>query len=111
GAAYASPVPLTVDGASAIVTETADSIVAISPADGKVLWTTPFRVRYNAVTPVVAGTTVVYSGSGQGTNAVTVEKGGTGLTAKNLWSTKDNASQFSTPIIKDGWMYGISDRD
>jgi outer membrane protein assembly factor BamB len=110
GAAYASPVSMKIEGSSAIVSETAGNIVALSPADGKLLWKTPFKVRYNAATPVVEGSTVLYSGSGKGTTAVSIEKSGDGLKANNLWTTNENAVQFNTPIIKDGYVYGISDR-
>src|SRR5205823_10706018 len=63
GAAYASPVLATVDGAKAIVSETRRNIVAVSASDGKLLWETPFAVRYNAFTPMVDGHVLVFSGS------------------------------------------------
>jgi outer membrane protein assembly factor BamB len=111
GAAYASPVLLTVDGLTAVVAETADSIVAITPAEGKELWKRPFKVRYNACTPVVDGQTVIYSGSGSGTYAVTIEKQGDKLTSKDLWKNTDVAVQFDTPVVKDGLVYGVTDDD
>lgn len=111
GAAYASPVLASIDGMQAVVSETAGNIVAISPADGKLLWKTPFKVRYNAATPVVDGTTIVYSGSGKGTTAVELDKTADGLKAKNLWNENADAVMFSTPVVKNGLFYGISDKD
>jgi outer membrane protein assembly factor BamB len=42
---------------------------------------------------------------------VTIEKQGDELTAKELWSNKENAVQFDTPVLKNGLLFGISDRD
>jgi outer membrane protein assembly factor BamB len=108
GTSYASPVLDTVGGDKEIIAETAANIVGIGVADGKLLWKTPFKVRYNAATPIVDGPTIIYSGSGRGTNAVKIEKQGEGLAAKELWSNKENVVQFNTPVLKNGLLFGIS---
>jgi outer membrane protein assembly factor BamB len=112
GTAYASPVLLTLGGAREIVAETATNIVGLDAADGKLLWKTPFAVKgrmgYNAATPMVEGQTVIYSGSGRGTTAAKIEKEGDALAAKELWSNKENSVQFSTPVLKNGLLFGIS---
>lgn len=110
GAAYASPVLLTVDGVKAVVAETASSVVAVS-LSGKKLWGTPFAVRYNASTPMAVGQTLIYSGSGRGTKAVTLAKAGDDLTATDLWTNKDDATIYNTPILKDGFVYGLAPDD
>lgn len=111
GAAYASPVLVTIDGAKVLVAETAKSIVAIGVSDGKLLWRLPFEVRYNAVTPIADGPTVIYAGMTKGTYAVKLEKGGDGLTAKELWANKDNSPQFSSPVLKNGLVFGITSQN
>jgi outer membrane protein assembly factor BamB len=117
GTAYSSPNLLTMDGAKVIVAETAGKIVGLGAADGKLLWQTPFATTkgkgrgYNAATPMVDGQTVIYSGSGRGTNAVKLEKEEDKLAAKELWSNKDNSVQFNTPTQKDDLVFGISERD
>lgn len=108
GTAYASPVVDTVEGGKEIVAETAANIVGIGVANGTLLWKTPFKVRYNACTPIVDGSTIIYSGAGSGTKAVKVEKQGEGLAAKELWSNKETAVQFNTPVLKNGLLFGIS---
>lgn len=110
GAAYASLVLITVDGVKAVVAETAGSIVAVSMS-GKKLWSTPFSVRYNASTPMAVGQTLIYSGSGRGTFAVKLEKKGDDLTATDLWTNKDDAAIYNTPILKDGFVYGLAPDD
>ncbi len=108
---YASPVLMTIGGTKLIVAETERRIVAVNAADGKLVWETPYAVQgrgYNAVTPVVDGQTLIYAGSGRGTKAVKLERGGDGFVAKELWSNADKSVQFSSPVIKNGLVYGLS---
>jgi outer membrane protein assembly factor BamB len=113
GSAYASPVLLTVDGAPTIVAETAGNVVGVS-ADGKLLWKTPFPKgggrTYNACTPVLDDQTVIFSGANRGTKAVKLEKGGDAIAVKELWNNPQTAVQYNTPVLKDGLVYGITDR-
>jgi outer membrane protein assembly factor BamB len=113
GPAYASPVLLTIAGTKQIVTLTEKSIVAVDATDGKLLWQRPFlpqRRAYNAATPIVDGQTVIYTGAGRGTLAVKIDKQGNGFAAQELWSNPDLAPQFNTPVLKDGLLFGQSDR-
>ena len=113
GPAYASPVLMTVDGTKQLVAQTEKELVGISVADGKLLWKVPTPPKgrfYNAATPIVDGQTVIYTGQGQGTRAVKVEKQGDGFVAKELWSNEKLGTGFSTPVLKDGLLFGLSDR-
>jgi outer membrane protein assembly factor BamB len=113
GPDYGSPALLTVAGTKQIVTPTEKSIVGIAVADGKLLWERPFvpaRMAYNAATPIIDGQTVIFTGKGRGTTAVKIEKKGDGFEATDLWSNPDLAPQFNTPVLKDGLLFGLSDR-
>ena len=113
GPQYASPALLTVEGTKQIVTLTQKSIVGVGVADGKLLWQRPFVPQsraYNAATPIVDGQTVIYTGAKRGTKAVKIEKKGDGFAATELWSNPDTAPQFNTPVLKDGLLFGLSDR-
>ncbi len=113
GSAYASPVLMTVDGTKVIIGQTDKRIVALAEADGKLLWSAPFTVRgmgYNAITPLVDGSTLIYSGQGRGITAVTFEKKGDAMEAKQLWTNPQMGSQFATPVLKDGLIFGLSDK-
>jgi outer membrane protein assembly factor BamB len=110
---YASPVLMTVDGTKQIVTLTDKSVVGIGVSDGKLLWHIPFaaqRMAYNAATPIVEGQTVIFAGQGRGTKAVKVEKQGDGFVAKELWSNDQLAPQFNSPVLKDGLLFGMTNR-
>lgn len=133
-AAYASPVLATVDDKKVIVAETAASIVAVS-LDGKLLWRSAIAggkggggkgiggkgaggkgggmggMAYNAPTPVAEGTTIIYADGARTTKAVTVEKKGDELVAKDLWSNSDQSLKFNTPVVKGGLVFGITTND
>jgi outer membrane protein assembly factor BamB len=109
GPGYASPVLLTVDGTKQFVTLTEKGVVGVGVADGKLLWQVPFKARYNSVTPIVDGQTVIYAGEGLGTAAIRIEKEGDGFVAKEpLWKKKDGPGKYNTPMLKDGLLFGIT---
>jgi outer membrane protein assembly factor BamB len=108
---YASPELLTVGGTKLIVAQTDSEIVAVTAADGKLVWEVPFapqRMGYNASTPIVDGQTLIYGGSARGETAVKFDKQGDGFVAKELWSNKEKSVQFNSPVLKDGLLYGLT---
>jgi outer membrane protein assembly factor BamB len=110
---YASPVVLTVEGAKLIIAETERSLIAVTLAEGKQVWTVPFApagMGYNAATPIVNGATLIYAGQGRGAKAVKFTKQGDSFTTTELWSNPDNAVQFNTPVLKNGLLFGLSMR-
>ena len=109
--AYASPVLLTIGGTKLVVAQTETKIVAVGTADGKLAWETSFAPRgmgYNAATPIVDGQTIIYCGSGRGAKAVKIEKQGEAFAAKELWSNPDNSVQFNSPVLKNGFLFGLT---
>jgi hypothetical protein len=82
-------------------------------ADGKLLWQVASHPQgrfFNSATPIVDGQTVIYTGQGKGTKAVKIEKQGEGFAAKELWSNADLGTGFNTPVLKDGMLFGFSDK-
>lgn len=113
GPMYASPVLLTAEGVKQIVTLTSKSVVGLALTDGKLLWRVPFEPKgmaYNAATPIVEGPTVIVTGAGRGTKALRIEKQGDGFVAKEVWSNPGVATAFNTPVLKDGLLFGLSDK-
>jgi outer membrane protein assembly factor BamB len=111
GTKYASPTLLTLKDLKAVVVETAGTISAVNLANGELLWSTSFSTRYNASTPMVEGQVVYYAGSGQPTRAVKLERQGEKVTGKELWSAREASVIYNTPVIKDGLMFGLSERN
>ena len=107
--AYGSPVLMTVSGTQVVIAPTDKNMVALRAADGKLLWQIPYsQGRYNAATPIVDGQMVVYAGPTRGTTAEKIVQKGEELTAEDLWTNPDNSLQFSTPVLKDGLIFGVS---
>jgi len=111
GPAYASPALMTVDGAKLVIAETRAKMVALNVADGKLAWQTPFSTRYNAASPIVDGQTLICAGQGKGATAYHFEKKGDGFVAKELWKNSEKSVMYNTPVVKDGMLYGITDRN
>jgi outer membrane protein assembly factor BamB len=109
GPANSSPVVMTVGGQKQLVTLTAKNLVGLAFADGKLLWQVPFEaVQGNNTTPIVDGSTVIYTGQGKGLSAMRIEPQGEGFTATPLWTNKEFGARFTTPVLKDGLLYGYS---
>ena len=109
GPASSSPVVMTAQSTKQLVTLTAKSVVGLSLADGKLLWQIPFEaVQGNNTTPVVSGQTVIYTGQGKGTFAVKIEGQGSEFAAIPLWTNKQIGARFTTPVLKDGLLYGYN---
>jgi outer membrane protein assembly factor BamB len=112
GPAYDSPVLMTVEGTKQVVVLTEKNVVGVAMADGKFLWQVAAQPQgrfYNSATPIVDGQTVIYSGQGQGTKAIKVEKQNDGFAVKELWSNPQLGTGFNTPVLKEGLLYGLSD--
>jgi outer membrane protein assembly factor BamB len=114
GPAYASPVLMPMGDAKLIVTQTDKRVVAVNLADGKLAWEAPFVPSgmggANVATPIVDGQTIIYTGVGRGAVAVQLAKEGETCTAKQLWANTELSPRFCTPVLKDGLLFGLSDK-
>jgi outer membrane protein assembly factor BamB len=111
GPTYSSPVILTAEGKKQLVIFTEKNLLGLGATDGKELWkveVTPQNRFYNAATPVVYGQTIIVTGQGTGTKALKIEKQGDGFSTRELWNNPDLGTKYNTPVIKDGFLYGLS---
>lgn len=125
--AYASPALMTLNGAKLILAQTETKLIAVNVADGKQVWESAPGAGegrgpggqgagggrgmgggrdYKAATPIVDGQTVVIAG--RGTKALKLEKNGDQVSAKEIWTVPDKSVQFSTPVLKNGLLYGLA---
>lgn len=112
GPSYSSLAMMTVGGKKQIVDLTAQNLVGVDPENGKMLWqiAAPSENRfYNAASPVIDGQTVILTGQGQGTRAIQIEKQGNEFVAKEVWKNAELGTKWNTPVLKDGFIYGLSD--
>jgi outer membrane protein assembly factor BamB len=112
--AYASPMLMTVDGMKVVIAISETNLVAVNVSNGKVAWKIPHRQkRYNTVTPIVDGQTLIFAGpqTAAGMTAVKLSKQGDELKEEEAWAYKGNSLMFNTPVFRNGALFGISDRD
>ena len=109
---YASLTIMTIEGKKQLVDLTAKNLQGINPESGKILWQFPVSTEfrfYNSATPVIDGQKVILTGQGQGTKAVKIQKQGDQYVVKELWKNGELGTKWNTPVLKDGFLYGLSD--
>jgi outer membrane protein assembly factor BamB len=112
GPAYASPVLAEIGGVRQVVALTQEHLAGFAAATGAPLWSLPFSTEYtqNAVTPVVAGATVYYSGLDKGVHAVEIVKRGDAFAVEPRWSNTEVSCYMSSPVLAGDVLYGFSHR-
>ena len=110
-AGYSSPVVVEVGGVRAYTTLMASAAVGVRASDGGVLWRypPPANGTANITTPVVAGNRVFYSsayGTGGGLVTLTAQNGG--LSAKEVYFTRDMQNHHGGVVLVNGTLYGFN---
>lgn len=121
---YASPTLTRIGDVNVVLAQTESKLVAVNAADGKLLWESgeadPGRGPggpggggrggggrdYKAATPVVDGGKVITAG--RSVTAFTLRKEGDRLVETELWKNAEKAVQFCTPLVKGGFVYGMT---
>jgi outer membrane protein assembly factor BamB len=113
GPAYASPALMRVDGVLQVAVQTERNLAGFALRDGRRLWQTATAPRpgyWNSATPVPDGATVVYTGQGTGTYAIRIEAQESTFVVRQLWHQPDLGTVYNTPVLRDGTLFGLSDR-
>ncbi|MFN7919622.1 MAG: PQQ-binding-like beta-propeller repeat protein [Bryobacteraceae bacterium] len=110
GPGYASPVIGVFDGVRQVITESQEHVIGVDAKTGALLWKIPLSTAYtqNAVTPIVWGKTVIYSGLGKGVNAVRPVKTARGWVAEPIWNTTEVAMYMNSPVRVSNRLCGFS---
>jgi outer membrane protein assembly factor BamB len=108
---HATPVVATILGVRQVIFFAKSGLVSVATKDGTLLWRFPFRFSTStAASPVVEGNIVYCSAAyGIGGGACKISKEGNQFSANELYKVSDNklANHWSTPVVKDGYLYGI----
>ncbi len=107
---HATPVIAEIHGTRQVIFFTQEGLVSLTPEDGNVLWRYDFPYNVSTAASPVVWEDIVYcsAGYGVGAGAVKVSKSGDGLAATEIWRTEnDNINHWSTPVVKDGYLYGM----
>ncbi len=107
---HATPVIADIHGIHQAIFFTQVGLVAVNPADGKVIWRAPFPFKVSTAASPVVYEDVVYcsAGYGVGAGAFKISKNGGELSAEQLWRRENECfNHWSTPVVKDGYLYGM----
>ncbi len=109
---HATPVAATIGGQRQIIYFLQSGLLAVEPKTGQELWRYKFRFNVSTAASPVVWQDIVYcsAGYGVGAGAVKISKQGTGWEVTELYrktGDKPLANHWSTPVVKDGHMYGM----
>jgi outer membrane protein assembly factor BamB len=111
-ASYSAPIVVQREEKSLALFITRMNTVLMDPSSGKVLGTRPFGKRgptVNAASPLLIGTSAFLTSSyGVGAALVRLDS----PTLEPLWQNDTTlSSQYNTPVLHDGFLYGIHGRE
>lgn len=104
---YSSPKAFRHGGKDLLAVFTGETIQVITAAKGEPVASAEWKTSYdvNAALPVISGDDI-YITSGYGRGGAMFKFDGAKLT--KAWENKDMAGHFSTPVLLDGFLYGVT---
>jgi len=111
---YAAPVAFTAGGVRQAVFFTGTGLVAVAPADGKLLWRLPWETAWdvNAATPVFIPPDRVFVSSGYDVGAavyrLTAAEGA--VSPAEIWKNREMKNKFSSSLLHAGHLYGFDEK-
>jgi len=112
GSGYSSPQLMTIGGVEQVLFTNGEGVIAVAPADGKVLWKYD-RASDSIVQPAVTADGDVLLGSGSGMASgvgvlrLGVENGPNGWTAKERWLSDGLNPYFNDFVVHKDHAYGF----
>ncbi len=96
-------------GVKQVVYVTAANMKGYRAKDGKELWSVPVKTgaARNIVTPILHENTVTVASHTVGTFQVRISNSGDGQKAEETWRNTDVKTNITTPVLKDGFLYGL----
>ena len=112
GPGYASPIVSVIDGVRHLITMTDKAVVGVEVGSGKGLWTIPFPDEWNEniATPVVAGGTLIVSGTRKGTFGYRLERNAGAWAPRQVWHNTDLPMYMSSPVVDGTFVYGFGNK-
>jgi outer membrane protein assembly factor BamB len=114
GPTYSSPALLTVDGKNQVVFQTLTKLISFNVTDGVKLWecATPAGQGRTeaAASPIIDQQKIYFTGNLNGVNAIEITKQGNDFIVNKLWTNPDFCTKYNTPVLKDGFLYGLSNQ-
>ena len=107
---YASPMLVTLAGVRQILAFTEERLAGLSPETGKPLWEFSWTSGTNAAQPLITAPDRVFISGEYGGAMLQLSAGADGaLTARELWRTNRMNNKFTSPVLHDGFIYGLDE--
>ena len=108
---YLSPEILPLLGENHLIVALEGKIAGLNPLDGDTLWEMPWKIFLNnaqIVQPIAVSSDsfLMAAGYGKGAECLKIASKTINLT---VWKSKDLKAKFSNPILKDGYIFGLSE--
>ena len=115
-AVYLSPEVLRLLDEDHLIVSLVGKIVSLDPKNGKTLWEKPWKIFMNnaqIVQPIAVSNNSILlaAGYGKGAECFTIarDEESKKYRVQSSWKSKDLKAKFSNPILKDGYLYGLSE--
>jgi outer membrane protein assembly factor BamB len=105
---YSTPVIFKQDGEPLVAVSAAQTIEVFKPADGKFVWSYPWKTLYdiNAADAIVSGGKMfISSGCDHGAALLDISAG----QPKLIWQNKNMRNHINTCVLWQGYLYGVDD--
>jgi outer membrane protein assembly factor BamB len=87
-------------------------LIGLSTQSGAPLWKFPIKLAWgSAMTPAIISDQVIISDKDLGLVSVRVGRQGNEWVAKQVWEKREFFAYMSSPVVKDGMVYGLSHRN
>jgi len=110
---YSTPLPVDLQGVRQVLFFTGGSLVSVTPVDGAVLWSVPWKTSYdiNAAMPVLVAPDKVFISSSYDTGAAVyqIKKTGDSWSATEVWKSNVMKNHYNSSILYQGHLYGFDD--
>ena len=109
---FSTPLALTVNGRTQVISPTSGAVIAYDPKDGKEIWRVHYPEGYSVVPCPVAGHGLVYVSSAFDNPVLyAIRPDGRGDVTKShvAWSISKGAPKTCSPLLADDEIYFLSD--
>lgn len=103
------PVVATLAGRKQVLTFTVEAVIGLDFETGALLWRVPVKTSFgrHVASPVVLGDLVIAGSHQAGLMGIKVSRSGESFTTENAYIEKRVAINFSSPVLRDGYLYGL----
>jgi outer membrane protein assembly factor BamB len=110
---YSAPLAVDIAGTRQILSFAGTSLVSVAAADGRTLWSVPWRTDYdvNAAMPVFVPPDKVFISSSYDTGGAVyaIRMTGDKFAASEVWKSRIMKNHFNSSILYGGYLYGFDD--